>query len=619
MQKRSFHRYLLFSLLLSLSASLLAGMLIYAYTKWSGLQTLTTDTRRRAAYYANNLEREIDRYGLVPLTAALNHEIVDYLQHRPNARSTDRINRYLKSLNDSVGAERTYLIDPEGTIIASSNWDGTDSFLGHNVSYRPYFQEARRGKVSRYYGIGTTGNASGYYQATAVEEDGRRLAVVAVKIDLEQLERLWLSASTPIVLSDANGVVILSSRPQWKYGVIGPWGSEVQRRADASQQYNMHPLHRLHWREEQRLDRDSQLVEILEGSTTKRYLSVSQDLSYPSMQLTVLVTPGPVYALALARGFAAALLVAFAMVVLHALNQWRLSLRERLSAQAELQTAHDRLEELVEQRSTELRIANEGLKREIAERVQAARQVESFQQELIRTENLAVIGQLSAGLAHEINQPLAAIATLAANAVRFLERGDTETVSFNLERITSLVSRMGAISGQLRSFARRSNGEFTEVALATSIDNALALLEHQLEKTQRPIAVLRRPPPQPVEAYCDALRLEQVLVNLISNAIDAIAEVPHPQIVVAWEQDDAYVRIIVEDNGIGLSEDIRARLFEPFFTTKTHSGLGLGLAISTDIVKSFGGSLYGSNADPGPGTRFTVELPHPSTRNSSAT
>lgn len=612
MQKRTFYRYLLLSLLLSLAA----GACAYAYTLWAGLRELAAHSHVQARHYGNGLEREIGKFGLVPLTAALDHDIIEYLQHAGDAGATDRINRYLKSLNDSVGAQRTYLIDPAGTIVATSNWNAADSFIGRDISYRPYFQHAQAGTVSPYYGIGTTGNASGYYLATAVEPQGRRLGLVAIKVTLEQLEHLWLNAGTPVLLSDANGVVVLSSEPQWKYGVLGPLTAALQRRLDASQQYNQHRLHAVGWQVLRRLDSDAQIVRIDAPGGHRRYLGVSQPLPELSMRLTILADPAPVYALALARGIAAAVMVAFAMVMLHAFDLWRLSIRERLSAQAALQAAHDRLEVLVEQRSAQLRAANEGLKREIAERVQAAQQAQSFQQELIHTENLAVIGQLSAGLAHEINQPLAALGTLSANAVRFLERGDLDTVRFNLERVTELVARMGVLTGQLRSFARRSNGELIEAPLAASIDNALALLGHQLRRGERPVQVVLSPPPAPLHVHCDPIRLEQVLVNLVSNAMDATAEAAAPRIELAWRACDGKVLIEVTDNGTGLSEEVARRLFEPFFTTKSRSGLGLGLAISADIVKSLGGQLSAANAVPGPGARFTIELPatHPPER-----
>nr|WP_305123401.1 ATP-binding protein [Roseomonas sp. GC11] len=299
-------------------------------------------------------------------------------------------------------------------------------------------------------------------------------------------------------------------------------------------------------------------------------------------------------------------MVAFASVLLHAFRLWRDATRERLAAREALQAAHDHLELQVEQRSAELRAANAGLRREVQERIQAVRRLESAQEELIRTENLAVIGQLSAGLAHEINQPLAALSTLSANAVRFLERGDTETVRFNLGRITDLVARLGTLTGQLRSFARRSTGEAEPLPLAQRIESAAALLGHRLEKDG--VQLVLEPPPAAVVAQGEAVRLEQVLVNLIGNAADAVAEQTEKRIRIRWWQEGGAACVTVSDNGPGMSGAVLERLFEPFFTTKKSSGLGLGLAISSDIMRRLGGSLEAANRPEG-GAVFTLRLP----------
>ncbi len=601
-RNRDFYLYLLLSLVVSLGA----GALIYVYTSWSGLRTLGQSGERALNHHADKLEREIGKFGLLPLSASLSGDVSDFLAHPPTAQDTLRINRHLKTLNDSVGSLQTYLVDPHGEIVASSNWTEADTFVGRNISYRPYVQAARPGRITSYYGIGTTDNASGYYLATAVERHGRRLGLVAIKVGLEQLEHLWIGTEQPVLLSDANGVVVLSSIPQWKYRMLGTMSPQLQRRLDASQQYNQHTLRSLGWHRLRPIGSDASLVEIGDGPGARTYLAVTRVLPALSMRFTVLADPREVYRLARARAAAAAVLVAFAMAVFHALNQWRVSISERLSAQAALQAAHAHLETLVEQRSSELRAANAGLQREIAERIQAARQLQNFQQELIRTENLAVIGQLSAGLAHEINQPLAALGTLSANAVRFLERNDLETVRFNLGRITELVARMGVLTGQLRSFARRSSGELGEVAVAASVDSAVALLGHRL-RGEHAIELVLQPPSVPLLAHCDPVRLEQVLVNLIGNAIDATAGRADPRIELRWFARAGQAVIEVRDNGTGLSEEVLRRLFEPFFTTKTHSGLGLGLAISADIVQGFGGRLSAANHAAG-GAVFTLEL-----------
>ncbi|WP_296523458.1 ATP-binding protein [Rhodoplanes sp.] len=291
-----------------------------------------------------------------------------------------------------------------------------------------------------------------------------------------------------------------------------------------------------------------------------------------------------------------------------AVDVFRNYLIERDAARHALERAYESLEDKVEARSSELRIANAALQAEVEERAQANRQLESMQEELIRTENLAVIGQLSAGIAHELNQPLAALATLSENTVRFLDIGDETTARENLERIVRLVDRMGILTSRLRSFARRTSAEREVVDLGRSVESALALLGHRHDRD--PMKILLEPPETPIHIDANAVRIEQILVNLISNAFDATRGIPDAVAVIAWKAADTRAVLTVSDNGSGFAPDILTRIFEPFFTTKdkTGGGLGLGLAISADIARIYGGSLTAADGPQG-GAVFTLALP----------
>lgn len=267
--------------------------------------------------------------------------------------------------------------------------------------------------------------------------------------------------------------------------------------------------------------------------------------------------------------------------------------------------AYDNLERLVEERSSDLKLKNIALEKEVHERVQSEQRMKALQKELIRNEKLAVIGQLSAGLAHEINQPLAALSTYSANAIRFLEKADYESVNFNLNRMVQLVERIGLLTSELRSFSRPSDGSGQKVSVTKAIENSVLLLTHQLEKHR--IKFIRDEPAEPLFCFCNQLRLEQVIVNLISNAIDALEHHVSPQICARWFADAQSVYIQIQDNGPGLSAAVLERLFEPFFTTKTTKGLGLGLAISADIIKNYHGLLQAGNHESG-GAVFTITL-----------
>ncbi|WP_170149724.1 ATP-binding protein [Rhodoplanes roseus] len=291
-----------------------------------------------------------------------------------------------------------------------------------------------------------------------------------------------------------------------------------------------------------------------------------------------------------------------------AVDVFRNYLVERDAARQALERAYENLEDKVEARNSELRIANAALQAEVEERAQANRQLKSMQEELIRTENLAVIGQLSAGIAHELNQPLAALSTLSENAVRFLDLGDEATVRGNLERVVRLVDRMGILTSRLRSFARRTGGEREVVDLGRSVESALALLGHRHDR--EPMKILLEPSEAPIHVHANAVRIEQILVNLVSNAFDATRATSGAVAVIAWTARDGRAILTVRDNGPGFAPDILTRIFEPFFTTKGKAGggLGLGLAISADIARIYGGSLTAADGPQG-GAVFTLDLP----------
>jgi two-component system C4-dicarboxylate transport sensor histidine kinase DctB len=289
------------------------------------------------------------------------------------------------------------------------------------------------------------------------------------------------------------------------------------------------------------------------------------------------------------------------------INDRRRHLRDRLAAREALQKAHDDLERKVEARTADLSAANQHLQDEVAERVRAERTLRAAQDELIQAGKLAVIGQLSTGIAHELNQPLAALRTLSSNAARFLERGDEATTRSNLERIAQLVDRMGQITGQLKAFARKSSGQARPVDIRQVVAHAIAILDQRLRATHAQVTT-DFPDDMP-SALCDANRLEQVLVNLIGNALDSMDQQAAPRVELSGTADGQMVHLEIRDHGDGLSDEARSRLFEPFFTTKEAGvGLGLGLAISAGIVSDFGGSLSGDN-HPAGGALFTLEIP----------
>ncbi|MCG5237234.1 ATP-binding protein [Xanthobacter oligotrophicus] len=604
----AYHRrrgFLVF-LLVAFAAAALGFWLAFAFDQRQGLGELKTFGDEQLHRWSTRLEREIDKFGILPLTVAMDRDVTSFLTAPDQSEKRDALSAYLARLNAAAGTQQVFVIDTKGEVVASSNWQDAKSFVGRNISYRPYFRDAQTGKLTGYYAIGTTGNAPGYYLATAVEENGRRIGVVAVKIDLEQLEFDWLNGTDePILMTDANDIVVLSSREDWKYRSLGPLDPKKIEQMNETQQYNRHIVEPLVWQVSSKEGDGRAFIVAGDRGGTRTYLADSRYVPSVAMTLTVLSDTTGVTVRAAERATVAAVLILLAALSVRIVNQRRLATRERLLARDALQEAYNYLERQFEERNRQLRSANEELRHEVVERIKAARRLQSFQDEMIRTENLAVIGQLSAGLAHEINQPLAALSTLSENAVRFLELNDTSTVRHNLERICDLVRRMGVLTGQLRSFARRTDGELGPVDLHHSIESAVALLGHRIKKEKVDLVIHK--PERPIKAMGDTVRLEQVLVNLISNAMDALHGNGEPRIEIAAGVEGEWAVIDVVDNGHGLSRIVMEKLFEPFFTTKKTSGLGLGLAISQDIVRRFGGDLTAANTDAG-GARFRVSL-----------
>ncbi|QAU33439.1 ATP-binding protein [Janthinobacterium sp. 17J80-10] len=615
MPSRSLRYLPILMLLLILTA--LCGFIAHRFALQLGLAELQATGQHRLDLHAASLEREIGKYAFLPGTLALERDVLALLRQGNDTRLAAQVNAYLEQLNARAGTLSIYVIDTAGHVVASSNWRGADSFIGEDLAFRPYFREALESGSSngRFFGIGTTRGEPGYYLASALADDATTRGVAVIKVSLEQFESSWTTVEAPALVSDENGVVILSSVADWKFTTLRPLDEATRSAFDHTRQYNRRALTPLGLKELREIGHGAQLVSIARGSPgmalssplAGRFLAQSRALPGTPWTLTVLSHLEQVDDIAQSRAAVAVVATVLLFMLGLIANQRRRHLKDRLAAREALQTAHDQLERKVGERTADLSSANQQLQDEIAERIRAERTLRAAQDELVQAGKLAVIGQLSTGIAHELNQPLAALRTLSGNGMRFLDRGDLATTRTNLERIAQLVDRMGRITGQLRTFAHKSSGQLQAVPLCRAIDNALALLESRV--TQASAAVHRTcAHPEPV-ALCDANRLEQVLINLIGNALDAMEGLDAPCIEIGCERIGRQARLTVRDHGPGLNEDAIQHLFEPFFTTKQAGvGLGLGLTISAGIIRDIGGTLAGANHPEG-GAIFTLEIP----------
>lgn len=538
--------------------------------------------------YSAGLESALAKYDYVPKTLALHPSVFDLLHDPGNAARVAAVNGYLERLNAEAGAGDLYLLDPSGRVLAASNWQLPLSFVGMDLSYRPYFQDAMEKGQGRFYGVGTTNGQSGYYFAVAIRDGDRLLGVAAAKVSLERIEASWTPGEERVFVTDAQGVIILTSVPSWKFGMTAVLPEPVRTAVAQTRQYSsvgLKPLPLVDHEDQQDGTRLVSLGE--EGPSRNEYLAHTRPLAGTGWRMTILSRLDEFRRAGRNAALVAGLAGGFLLLLLLHLYQRQSAFRQQMEAKAALQRANDALEERVAARTAALRAA---------------------QTALIQKEKLAVLGQMAAGIVHELNQPLAAMRMMTDNAAVFLQRGQPEAVLENLATSSRLVDRMGRIIGPMRSFAHTS-GDPVACPVRASVACALTFVDERIRREG--VVVECSDIPETLAVSGDPERLEQVLLNLFANALDAMAGQPDPHLAVSALRVGDRVVIRVRDSGPGVPPQVAERLFEPFFTTKpVGQGLGLGLVISAAIVGEFGGTLRHT---PGGGGEFTIELPvaHP--------
>ena len=600
---------------------LLAGVAAYQFSARVGLAALRADARHDLDLLATAVDGSVTRYEHLPSAVALSSEVIRLLRAGKDEFEPlqPAANHYLERLNSFFGGLAIFVLDTEGTVVASSDWIYSDNLLGQNQKLRSYFQAAVRGAPDRYYAIDETRNEAGYFFAQPIRDEGqdwRVVGVAVVKIGLAELERRWMPRNEPVLLADANGVVIVASVPEWKYTALRPLSGEVAAEIGATRRFADNVIRPFPVALGTTDAADATLVAFPEAPVlagerrlkARDFLVETRLLSGTGWQLVTFADLRGRRADSLTDAALGAAATGCVLLLGLFLHQRRRTLKSRAEAQALLQKANAELEQKVGLRTADLTAANERLRAEVAERERAEQTLRAAQDELVQAAKLAVLGQLATGITHELTQPLGALRTLGGNAIEFMRRGDLATAQGNLEIMATLVDRMGEIIDPLKTYARKSPARPASVDVAHALRNALFLLDQKLRRAG--VAVDNRCEPGRALAWCDQNRLEQVLVNLIGNAVDAMSESPVRTLRLEAEAVPSgrlLVRVI--DSGPGLSEDAIAHVFEPFFTTKPVGvGLGLGLAISQDIVRDFGGDLAAANHPDG-GAVFTLDLP----------
>ncbi len=529
-------------------------------------ETTRNRSELRLTLYVANLMSELQRNSIVPQLLARDPQLIAALDYKDYSLSTAR----LLSFVDEIGAASLMLLDSDGRTVAATDRNR----LGELHKTSPYFINALRSNTTIFTTIQLENGAYSFVYSRRVEVAGSTAGVLAVEVDLQKLESGWAGVSDAVFVADSEGTIVMSTEPRWR-GLdersaldIQSAPSAIERAVRATQDWAALPID-AYLRGEAVLRREARVP--FQGWRMVSYTT------YASVRQRV-------------NGILALEVMGFAILL--ALMFWLWSRR-----------AASRIV-LVQRESAELRALNIRLQREIAERQKVEKTLQVAEQTLAQSSKLAALGEMSAAVSHELNQPLAAMKTYLAGARLLLQRKRPEEALSSFQRIDDLIERMGAITKQLKSYARKGADAFSPIDARAAVSSALSMMEPQLKT--RDITITRTLPEDEVMVLGDRMRLEQVIINLLRNALDATKGVRDPSIEIILATGET-VSLTVRDNGHGI--DDLDELFEPFYTTKQPGdGVGLGLAISSGIVNDLGGRLTARNAAGG-GAVFEVQLP----------
>jgi two-component system C4-dicarboxylate transport sensor histidine kinase DctB len=533
-------------------------------------ERFTETTRNRAelrlALYSGNMISELQRTSVVPLLLAGDPFLVDGLRSGSFAATSQR----LIKVQSEIGVASIMLLDRDGRVVGATN----RNLLGTTYRTQAFYVDALRSNDTVFTAAQREAGGFDFTYSRAVNVDGKAAGVIAVAVDLMKYERAWSGFQDAVLVTDSSGTVILATTPQWRglpvaeaLAVRDP-PSAIGRAIQATADWAQNPPDAYV---------QGQAVMKTEARVPFRGWRMMTFTAYDSVRERV----NGVLALEI-MGFAILLALTFYVLSRRA---WSRS----LSFQRE---------------SAELRLLNARLQREIAEREKVQKDLAVAELTLAQSSKLAALGEMSAAVSHELNQPLAAMKTYLAGARLLLQRRRPEEALSSFQRIDDLIERMGAITRQLKSYARKGGEAFEPVDMRQAVSSALSMMEPTLKS--KVVKITRTMPRHPVMVMADRIRLEQVIINLLRNAIDATKGTQNPQIDLLLSQGET-VLLTVRDNGHGITD--LENLFEPFYTTKKPGeGVGLGLAISSGIVSDLGGRLTARNAEGG-GAVFEMQLP----------
>ncbi|WP_151638720.1 sensor histidine kinase [Noviherbaspirillum aerium] len=598
--------------------SLAAAWPAYQWAQRKGYDALDEVSVHQLDLYAAGLESELGKHDYLPSLLELDPDILALLGGANDPQLLRKANRRLSSLNVRAGSIAIFAIDNKGIVRAASNWFQPESLVGQDLSDVPYFARAIEDGQAGFFAPNIDLESPEYYFAQSIRREGKVVGVAVVKISLAPVESTWAASlshpqSEKLLVVDANDMIVISSVSEWKYQTTPLISALRKVRHGREQDGASQLIAPLGIVIEGLLEHGNHLVRLPRSNPSlaeRRFMTQDRFMVRTGWHIVTLSDASDVTRNARYAGFGAGAFTAFLGLLGLYIVQRRRVARIQAQAAMDLRKAHDELELKVHERTAELNSRNAELRREIVERKRTEHVLREAQDELVQASKLAVLGQMAAGITHEINQPLTALRSLSHNAKLSLQRGNSDRLSHNLDAISAMTERMGRITSQLKSFARKAPLTLSPVVLADSVDNALFLLQSRVRSAQAEVSVEIAPR---LRVLCDANRLEQVLINLIANALDAMQDLPADarrtlSIATQPQDKDGRVTVRIADSGAGIPADTMPHLFEPFFSTKPQGeGLGLGLVISSGIVQEFGGVLRARNDERGAVFEFDLK------------
>ncbi len=614
-----------FQLLLTIAFTLLQIIVTwqtFVYSRANATDDLIESSTRKLTLFTTSLTNELDKHGILPQVLAEDERIMRLLLKPDDLGWQRQVNEYLEHINNIARTSDAYVLDKQGTTIAASNWQKDDTFLRLNFSFRPYFQQAIQGKLAHYAALGSASNKRGYYYAHPIRIKGLIMGVAVVKISPDKLEEDWLDEADRLFVTDENGVIFISNHPELRFFTLNKLDPQLKQMVLDSRQYANKPLEALPLIRSDSGDGSSVFMQVDHKddplfSPARRFLYESRSISNYDWQAHILTDSRDIYEQVFVYVISSGAVVTIIFLVLsYLLQRYRnnlLEIQHQKAIEKTILETNKTLELKVVERTVKLVETNRQLSQRILQHQEAERKLIQAKDQLLQSSKLAVVGQMSAGLAHELSQPLTAIKNYLYTAQMMISADKYDDLEKRITDIMGLTERMVKLTRQLRSFSRKSTHDIKTVALMECLQSSVSLI---MQAHRQQIEVSYDIDDDNIRIRTDPVQFEQVLINLLKNAVDATADSALCRISISATLLNDMVALSIRDYGTGIPEDALDSLFDAFFTTKgSDTGLGLGLSISQGIMNNLGGSIVARNHPEG-GAMFVVTVPRESSPSS---